>query len=544
MKSVDAKKLCPNIECVPVALLDQSSVQAHAPPSTAKSENKVSLERYRDASFDVMKVLQQFVDPGSFERASIDEAYLDLTAQVDGLVAKGGWEADVDTLRADASHKTLGEGGFHALLESGDGRRLLIAASLTAKIRAAVTAKTTFTMSGGIATNKITAKIASARHKPCMQTTVSADAGKAMILALKITSIPTLGGAFGKKMQDDVARLLQQPGRRQTTTGSAEAVAGTDVADAEHAGSRGAAEGERSAAASTAVALATPATPAPAPAPTDSVAAAEPPAATMDDLRRCLPELKGKYRPEELAWLRMLCEGQENSRVVFKSLPKSLNSVKSFSAPGVLNEAKMKDWLKVLLKDLEERLEKDASRYNRRANSLTIHHKGAYGKPARKEKGGLNDRGEGGELSRTGRMPAPPLTAARMLDAALALINKFPRPFPCVRLSIAAVDFVDLDQSKPDIRSFFSSKKRPANEEEGGEEEEEEGPAPSKSGGGKRRRASDLAESAGAGAGDGRGTAAGFAWGASDPSSAAAGAAQHQALESNLLEDEPNWSSD
>lgn len=69
-------------------------------------------------------------------------------------------------------------------------------------------------MSGGIATNKITAKIASARHKPCMQTVVSVDAGREMILDLKITSIPGLGGKYGHRLQRDVlgatAHLRQQ----------------------------------------------------------------------------------------------------------------------------------------------------------------------------------------------------------------------------------------------------------------------------------------------------------------------------------------------
>lgn len=46
------------------------------------STSKVSLKRYRDASFEVMAVLMQHVASESFERASIDEAYMDLTHQV------------------------------------------------------------------------------------------------------------------------------------------------------------------------------------------------------------------------------------------------------------------------------------------------------------------------------------------------------------------------------------------------------------------------------------------------------------------------------
>eukprot|EP00729_Bicosta_minor_P009987 gene9987-18927_t len=315
MKSTEAKKLCPAIQCVPVELLDLSSKSNskadgdhhhHLPQqqSTAKRDNKVSLKRYRDASFEVMAVLMQHVASESFERASIDEAYMDLTHQVDELQAEGGWTEAVEALRTDGANKTLGGGGFEQLL-------------------AAVLEKTSFSMSGGIATNKITAKIASARHKPCMQTVVSVDAGREMILDLKITSIPGLGGKYGHRLQRDVL-------------------------------------------------------------------------------------------------------GIDSSTVKPKSLPKSINCVKSLTSPGVQTQAQMK-----------------------RPCSLTIHHKGSYTTAPRSrpkaKRGGKVDRKNGsGEVSRTGRMPSTPLTADRMLDTAVSLVNSVEKPFPCVRISVSATGFVDL----------------------------------------------------------------------------------------------------
>jgi nucleotidyltransferase/DNA polymerase involved in DNA repair len=67
---------------------------------------------------------------------------------------------------------------FDHLLRSAVGRRLLIGAAIVRKVRAAVLEETTFSMSAGLATNKVTSKIASARHKPNMQTVVSPEAGR------------------------------------------------------------------------------------------------------------------------------------------------------------------------------------------------------------------------------------------------------------------------------------------------------------------------------------------------------------------------------
>ena len=48
-----------------------------------RKAQKVSLERYRRASAAVMECLQRLCAPATFEKASIDEAYVDLSALVD-----------------------------------------------------------------------------------------------------------------------------------------------------------------------------------------------------------------------------------------------------------------------------------------------------------------------------------------------------------------------------------------------------------------------------------------------------------------------------
>ena len=288
-------------------------------------------------------------------------------------------------------------------------QRLLICASLCVKIRAAVLEKTSFSMSGGIATNKITAKIASARHKPCMQTVVSVDAGREMILDLKITSIPGLGGKYGHRLQRDVlgatAHLRQQSskdhgggggssvdggsGSNGTESGGGAKMASstpalhaaaqsqsydlqdsiglqtqledqqydprlglTSIEDQQYDPRSTPAETIAAAAAAGAISAAAGSLSLSLSPPSSSSAAAAAAAAagstagvlepTVRDLRTCLPLLRDSYTPETFSWLQSLCKGIDSSTVKPKSLPKSINCVKSLTSPGVQTQAQMK----------------------------------------------------------------------------------------------------------------------------------------------------------------------------------------------------------
>lgn len=204
---------------------------SHRPQSAGgaapdRVNRKVTLQRYRHASVDIMAALAK-VAP-CIERASIDEAYVDVTAQVDavlrkqalalaqggggdddddnadGLKTDGGEDADTN-MGSNADNAAAADGargrgrGYEAmkppqtaekavargLAASGPGpgevdpatsdldRRLAIGAEVCARLRAAVFACTGYTMSGGVAHNKMLAKLASARNKPNKQTIVS-----------------------------------------------------------------------------------------------------------------------------------------------------------------------------------------------------------------------------------------------------------------------------------------------------------------------------------------------------------------------------------
>ena len=65
MRGDEAKEKCPDI------------ILARVPELRGKAD----LTRYRDACAEVMDILQTFTDV--CERASVDEAYLDLTARIE-----------------------------------------------------------------------------------------------------------------------------------------------------------------------------------------------------------------------------------------------------------------------------------------------------------------------------------------------------------------------------------------------------------------------------------------------------------------------------
>ena len=92
----EAKKACPELHCVHVEVISGggkgegvSSAKGYEQvdklgqaAAGMRSDGKVSLGRYRSASAEVFAALQPF---GTVEKASIDEAYLDVTQEVEKL---------------------------------------------------------------------------------------------------------------------------------------------------------------------------------------------------------------------------------------------------------------------------------------------------------------------------------------------------------------------------------------------------------------------------------------------------------------------------
>jgi len=186
MRGDEAKEKCPDIVLVRV-------------PETRE---KADLTKYRKAGREVIEVL---LDSGAtVERASIDEAYLDLTAVVekrlkDGQTVSstklpntfvGGDDGDRDEAVKDWCQQSVED--------NGDDLRLVIGAQIMEEIRAEVYSRTQFRCSAGIAHCKTLAKLCCGLHKPNKQTVLPQSSIPSLYKNLSVTKVRGLGGKLGQ----------------------------------------------------------------------------------------------------------------------------------------------------------------------------------------------------------------------------------------------------------------------------------------------------------------------------------------------------------
>ncbi|KAL2623530.1 hypothetical protein R1flu_003735 [Riccia fluitans] len=192
-----AIKKCPELQCVHVETIGDESGKSDAPN---RGQAKVSLERYRQASASVFKIFHRFSDV--CEKASIDEAYLDVTARVEKMMNQEcNWDQELQRLLCDQ-----GKGPEMIVIEgplvpfNSYDRRMLAGAVIAEKIRSAVRNELGYTCSVGIATNKLLAKIASAKNKPDKQTLIPPRAVAGLMQSMPLKKVKLLGGKLGEEM--------------------------------------------------------------------------------------------------------------------------------------------------------------------------------------------------------------------------------------------------------------------------------------------------------------------------------------------------------
>ncbi len=179
MRGDEAKEKCPEIALVPVPTVRE----------------KADLSKYREASKEVLTVL---LSVGAVvERASIDEAYLDLTKLVDEML-----KSPKEAQRCPNTHVVGRESVAEWLDEeanlSHEVQRLSAGAAIVEDMRAKVFAETGFRCSAGVARNKMLAKLACGLHKPNAQTVLPSDAVPELFTALPLTKLRGLGGKLGE----------------------------------------------------------------------------------------------------------------------------------------------------------------------------------------------------------------------------------------------------------------------------------------------------------------------------------------------------------
>ncbi|XP_044070013.1 DNA polymerase eta [Siniperca chuatsi] len=310
----DAKNLCPDLQVARVR----------------ESHGKADLTYYREASVEVIEVMSRFA---VIERASIDEAYMDLTAaiqqrlknmadkQIDPHMLRTtyiqGYPQSSPEQEASAKDAALDKEeqrsrGLQQWLaslpvpplgeQSSAELQLTVGALIVEEMRAAVEKHTGFRCSAGISHNKVLAKLACGLNKPNRQTVLPLDSVTELFNSLPISKIRNLGGKLGVSI--------------------------TETLGIEN----------------------------------------------MGDLTRFSQAHLGQQFGEKTGqWLYDLCRGIEFEAVKPRQLPKSIGCSKNFPGKTSLaTKEQVQYWLHQLALELEERLTKDREVNGRVAKLLTV----------------------------------------------------------------------------------------------------------------------------------------------------------------------------
>ena len=188
------------------------------------AHGKADLTMYREAGAAVLEVLKRGAD--TTERASIDEAYFDLTKAAASALRTRSWSellemaggtniAGVETLPESVLPRSAVRNGYVAAesadagvlssawlareeeLWSEEERHLVAGAALLSSARAAVRSELGYSTSAGVAPNKRLAKLCSGLKKPNAQTLLTSGASPALLRDLPLSRLQGLGGHFG-----------------------------------------------------------------------------------------------------------------------------------------------------------------------------------------------------------------------------------------------------------------------------------------------------------------------------------------------------------
>ena len=181
---------------------DEIGARDKPPP---QDTNKVCLDPYRHASQQVwrniirtLRELSTFKDGNDkelfmLERASIDEAYIDIT----DLVANCDLSSIIKDSDEFIGHPASIPDETHQTFVEAD-RNIMLASHVAKHIRNTLTSTLGYTISIGIAHNKTIAKLASAMHKPDQQTYVLAGMVPSVMQKVPFEKLRFLGGKLGQ----------------------------------------------------------------------------------------------------------------------------------------------------------------------------------------------------------------------------------------------------------------------------------------------------------------------------------------------------------
>ena len=322
----EAKKLCPDLIAQHVATWregdDKWAYRDDAAANIAK--DKVSLDPYRLESRKILALIKDVLPSNlqKVEKASIDEVFLDLSAQVHSILVERfpelanpppygdptealplppvsalDWQADA-LVDLDEEEESVDP--------DWDDIAILIGSEVVREIRAHVRRELGYTCSAGVANNKLISKLGSAFKKPNRQTVVRNRAVAVFLREFKITKMRNLGGKLGEQV---------------VSSFSADVV--------------------------------------------------------KDLLGVSLEQMKQKLGDETGLWVYNIVRGIDTSEVNSRTQIKSMLSAKSFR-PSIHTTEQAVKWLRIFTADIHARLvEEGVLEIKRRPRTITLHHRHA-----------------------------------------------------------------------------------------------------------------------------------------------------------------------
>ncbi|KAF2114081.1 sister chromatid cohesion protein Eso1 [Lophiotrema nucula] len=234
--STEALKLCPELIMQHVATWKEGDEKwaYHEDAFKHIATHKVSLDPYRMESRKILKCIKEALPEKEqrVEKASVDEVFMDLSAHVHRILLerypelRGPPPYDDPTEHLPKVPTTVLDWAADALITTGeDGEEkdpdwddvcTVIASEIVRDVRKAVKDTLGYTCSGGVARNKMLAKLGSGHKKPNQQTVIRNRAAEHFLSDFKYTKIRNLGGKLGDEVvamfgTDTVKELLQQP---------------------------------------------------------------------------------------------------------------------------------------------------------------------------------------------------------------------------------------------------------------------------------------------------------------------------------------------
>ncbi|KAF1925750.1 sister chromatid cohesion protein Eso1 [Didymella exigua CBS 183.55] len=235
--STEALKQCPELIMQHVATWKEGDEKwaYHEDSFANMATHKVSLDPYRLESRRILKCIKEALPEKEqrVEKASIDEVFMDLSAQVHNILLerypmlRGPPPYDDSTEPLPKVPTTVLDWAADALVETGeeDGEDkdpdwddvcMVIASEIVRDVRKRIEDTLHYTCSGGVARNKMLAKLGSGYKKPNQQTVIRNRAVKHFLSNMKFTNIRNLGGKLGDEVvamfgTDKVKDLMEQP---------------------------------------------------------------------------------------------------------------------------------------------------------------------------------------------------------------------------------------------------------------------------------------------------------------------------------------------